>query len=406
MCSMNADLRGLPPGLPAGAVVDLDAIRDNVRLLRERSGAAGVMAVVKADAYGHGLLPAARAALAGGASWLGTAQLSEALAVRAAGIEAPVLAWLTVPGEAYPAAVAAGVDIGVSADWALAEVASAAEQVGVAGRIHLKVDTGLNRNGAAREDWPDLVDAALKLQAGGLIQVVGVFSHFAYADDPVHPTVQAQTANFIAAVELAEGRGARFELRHLANSAATLTNPAAQFDLVRPGIAVYGLSPVPELASAAELGLRPAMSLLSRVAQVKRVAAGEGISYGHTYTTSRPTTAVLLPIGYADGLPRHAGNRGPVLLAGQRHQIAGRVCMDQFVIDLANQTDQPDGQELAEVQPGEVAVLFGGGPGEPSAQDWAEAADTISYEIVSRIGHRVPRIYVGDAGRESGIADG
>jgi len=395
---MNADIGGLPPGLPAGALVDLDAVRDNIGLLRERAGSAGVMAVVKADAYGHGLLPCARAALAGGASWLGVAQLSEGLALRAAGIEAPVLAWLTVPDDDYRAALVAGIDIGVSTQWALAEVAAAAESAGVTGRVHLKVDTGLNRNGAVVEDWPDLVDAGLKLQAAGLIQLVGVFSHFAYADDPQHPTVQAQTAAFVAAVELAERRGARFEVRHLANSAAALTNPATHFDLVRPGIAVFGLSPIPELASAAELGLRPAMTLLGRVANVKRVQAGQGVSYGHTYTTSRPTTVVLLPIGYADGLPRHASNNGPVQLGGQRHRIAGRVCMDQFVIDLAN---QPDGEDpgdhaaLADVQAGDVAVLFGGAPGQPTAQDWAEAAGTISYEIVTRIGPRIPRIYSG-----------
>jgi alanine racemase len=405
--AMNADFAGLPPGLPAGAVVDLDAVRDNVGLLRERAGSAGVMAVVKADAYGHGLLPCARAALAGGASWLGVAQLSEALAIRAAGIEAPLLAWLTVPGDAYPAAVAAGIDIGVSTDWALAEVAAAAEQVGVVAQVHLKVDTGLNRNGAALADWPDLVEAGLKLQAEGLIRLFGVFSHFAYADDPGHPTVQEQTAHFVAAVQLAEHRGARFEVRHLANSAATLTNPATHFDLVRPGIAVYGLSPVPELSTAAELGLRPAMTLLSRVANVKRVPAGQGVSYGHTYVTSRPTTVVLLPIGYADGLPRHAGNNGPVQLAGQRHRVAGRVCMDQVVIDLANQPDGADpgadpdvAAALADVRPGDVALLFGGAAGQPSAQDWAEAAGTISYEVVSRLGSRVPKIYLGTAGRE------
>ena len=398
---MNADFGRLPPGLPAGAVVDLDAVRDNVGLLRERAGSAAVMAVVKADAYGHGLLPCARAALAGGASWLGVAQLSEALALRSAGIDAPVLAWLTVPGDAYPAAVAAGIDIGVSTDWALAEVAAAAGLVGAVARVHLKVDTGLNRNGATAENWPDLVDSGLKLQAEGLVQVFGVFSHFAYADDPVHPSVEAQTAAFVAAIELAERRGARFEVRHLANSAAALTNPATHFDVIRPGIAVYGLSPVPDLATSAELGLRPAMTLLGRVAHVKHVAAGQGISYGHTYTTRRPTTVALLPIGYADGLPRHAGDGGPVQLVGQRHRIAGRVCMDQFVIDLANQpdgVDLDDAAELADVQPGDVAVLFGGAPGQPTAQDWAEAAGTISHEIVSRLGPRIPRIYVGTAG--------
>jgi alanine racemase len=255
--------------------------------------------------------------------------------------------------------------------------------------VQLKVDTGLGRNGVPLDAWPDLVDAALKLQAEGVIRLVGAFSHYAWADAPEHPTVTAQTAAFTAALELAEARGARFELRHLANSAATLTNRAAAFDIVRPGVSVYGLSPIPELASARELGLRPAMTLLGRVAQVKALPAGHGISYGHAYTTSRPTRVALIPLGYADGLPRHAGNAGPVQLAGSRHVIAGRVCMDQVVVDLM------DGTPDAAVSEGDVAVLFGtGDDGGPTAQDWADAAGTISYEIVTRIGPRVPRIHV------------
>jgi alanine racemase len=376
----------LPPGLPAAAVVDLDAIRQNVEVLSQRAGSAEVMAVVKADAYGHGLVPCARAALAGGASWLGVAQLAEGLALRAAGIDARILAWLTVPGDAYAAAIEAGIDLGISSRWALDEVLAAARATGTTARVQLKVDTGLNRNGVAAHDWPEMVDAALKLQAEGLLELVGVFSHYAWADAPTHPTVQAQTADFIAAVELAESRGARFELRHLANSAATLTNPAAQFDLVRPGIAVYGLSPIPELASAEQLGLQPAMTLLGRVANLKQVAARQGVSYGHTYTTPRRTKLALLPLGYADGLPRQAGNTGPVQLAGRRLTVAGRICMDQIVVDL--------GAEL-NVQPGDVAVMFGGAPGQPTAQDWAQAAGTISYDIVSRVGARVPRLYHG-----------
>jgi alanine racemase len=392
---MNADIADLPPGLPAGAVVDLDAVRDNVSLLNERAGSAGVMAVVKADGYGHGALPCARAALAGGATWLGAAQLSEGLALRAGGIEAPVLTWLNVPGDAFAEAVAARIDIGVSTDWALAEIAAAAEVTSVPARVHLKIDTGLNRNGATVEGWPDLVDAALKLQATGLIQVVGVFSHLAWADDPGQPTTAAQTQCFVEAIEVAERRGARFEVRHLANSASTLTSPQTHFDLVRAGLASYGLSPVPELATAAELGLRPAMTLLGRIANVKRVAAGQGISYGHTYVTDRETMVAVVPIGYGDGLPRHAGNRGPIQLADQRHRVAGRVSMDQIVIDLSNLPDHPD---LADVRAGDVALLFGGGSGEPTAQDWADVSDTISYEIVTRIGNRIPRIYVGAAG--------
>jgi alanine racemase len=389
----------MPAGLPACAVIDLAAIRHNVRTLRERAGGAALMAVVKADGYGHGLLPVARAALAGGADWLGVAQLAEALQLRAAGIRAPLLSWLTVPGDAFTDAVAAGVDIAASAPWALAEIAAAARGTGRQARLHLKLDTGLSRNGVTREQWPDLVVEALKLQADGVVQLVGAMSHYAWADAPDHPTVRAQTQVFTEAVALAEGLGARFEVRHLANSAATLTNPQAHFDLVRPGLAVYGLSPVPDLGGPADFGLRPAMSLFGRVALVKRVPQASGVSYGHAYTTPADTTLALVPLGYADGLPRHAGcvdgvparagGTGPMRLRGRRYTIAGRVCMDQVVLDLG------DPGNLTGVTPGDVVTIFGDpATGAPSAQDWADAAGTISYEIVTRLGVRVPRVHL------------
>ena len=382
----HADL--LPPGAVAAAVVDLDAVAHNVGVLRRRSGA-DVMAVVKADGYGHGLLPCARAALRGGAAWLGVAQLVEGLELRAAGIGAPLLAWLTVPGDRYAEAVDAGIDLGVSSRHALAEIADAARRIRRPARLHLKVDTGLGRNGVPLSGWSDLVDATLDLQREGVVELVAAFSHYAWADAPEHPTVRAQTAAFASAVDEATARGARFELRHLANSAAALTNPDASFDLVRPGIAVYGLSPVPALASSADLGLRPAMTLLARVSTVKELPAGHGVSYGHAHTTAADTRVALLPLGYADGLPRHAGNAGPVLLGGSVHRVAGRVCMDQVVLDLG--AGSP-------VRPGDVAVVFGSGDGgTPTAQDWADAAGTISYEIVTRIGPRVPRLHVGTA---------
>jgi len=401
----SRDLDGLlPAGLPACALVDLDAIAANVAVLDAAAGSAGVMAVVKADAYGHGLVPSARAALAGGAAWLGVAQLAEGLALRAAGVGAPLLAWLTVPGDAFADALTAGIDIGVSAGWALDEVVSAARATGTTARVHLKVDTGLSRNGVTVADLPDLLDATLRAEAGGAVRLVGLMSHYAWADAPEHPTVRAQTAAFTAAVALAERRGARLEVRHLANSAATVTNPAAAFDLVRPGVAVYGLSPVPDLRSSADLGLRPAMALLGRIALVKSVPAGAGVSYGHEYLTGADTTLALVPLGYADGVPRRAGSRGPVLLRGRRYTVSGRVCMDQVVLDLH------DAANTAGVREGDVAVLFGDpargvapavGPGAdppPSAQDWADAAGTISYEIITRIGARVPRRHVGSAG--------
>jgi alanine racemase len=363
------------------AVIDLGAIRDNVAAMNAGT-AADVMAVVKADGYGHGLVPSARAALAGGATWLGTAIVDEALALRAAGITVPLLSWLWTPEEADTVrrALAADVDISVSNLWQLAAVTRVARATGSTARVHLKVDTGLSRNGSYVDDWPELVTAAAKAQAAGEIAVIGVWSHFAYADEPGHPTIGRQIAAFRAALDVATRAGVEPQLRHLANSAATLTLPEAHFDLVRPGIAVYGLSPVAE-----GFGLTPAMTLRAAAAGVKRVRAGEGVSYGHEYTTTRETTLVLVPLGYADGVPRHASNVGPVWVNGSRFTIAGRVCMDQIVIDVG---DLP-------VAPGDPVVLFGPGrDGEPTAQDWADAVGTIHYEIVTRVGPRVQRVYV------------
>lgn len=372
---------------PARAVVDLAAIRANVETLVARAPSAQVMAVVKADGYGHGLVPSARAALAGGATWLGAAQVPEALALRAAGLEARVLTWLYAPGAPLAEAVAADVDVSVSASWALDEVVTGARTAGRTARVHLKVDTGLGRNGAMATEFPALLDAALRAEASGEVRVVGIWSHFAWADAPQHPTVVAQAEVFAAMVALAESRGARLEVRHLANSAATLTNPAVHYDLVRPGIAVYGLSPMPDLADAAELGLVPAMTLEAELALVKRVPPGQGVSYGHLYTTAAETTLGLVPLGYADGIPRQASERGPVLVGDRRLIVAGRICMDQFVLDLG-----PEARETA----GDRIVLFGPGTaGEPTAEDWARASGTIGYEIVTRIGARVPRVYVG-----------
>jgi alanine racemase len=374
--------------LHAAARVDLTAIRDNVAVLRERaSGGAEVMAVVKADGYGHGLVPSARAAVEGGATWLGTALPEEAIALLAAGITGPrLLAWLMGPGESFGEAIAADVDLSASATWAVREIADAARSLGVPARVHLKVDTGLSRGGAGPEDWPDVVEAAAKAQADGLLRVVGVWSHLAYADAPYHETNARQTRVFREALDVAAGAGLHPDVRHLANSAAALTAPEQHFDLVRTGIAVYGLSPVPDVATSAQLGLRPAMTLTASLVLVKRVPAGSGVSYGHVYTTATETTLGVVPLGYADGVPRAAGNVGPVWAAGVRRTIAGRVCMDQFVLDL--------GEDDAKV--GDEVVLFGpGSDGEPTAQDWADATGTISYEIVTRVGPRVPRVYVG-----------
>jgi alanine racemase len=381
---------GSTAALPAVAEIDLAAVRSNVAELDRLAGSAEVMAVVKADGYGHGLLPCAQAALDGGATWLGVAQLPEALELRRAGVGGRLLSWLHVPGQPFAEALLADVDLSVSALWSLAEIRAAAAETGRTARIHLKADSGLSRNGCQPADWPELVAAVAAAQAEGSVEVVAVWSHLAWADAPQHPTVQAQRRLFVEMADAVERAGVPVPIRHLANSAATLTDPAAHFDLVRPGLAVYGLSPVPDLGDPAAYGLTPAMTLRGRLSLVKRVPAGEGVSYGHEYHTDRETTLALVPLGYADGVPRSAGSRGETLVAGQRRPVAGRVCMDQYVVDLG------DGPDAASARPGDEAVLFGPGTnGEPTAQDWADAAGTICYEIVTRIGARVPRSYVG-----------
>ena len=371
------------------AIIDLDAVRTSTAELVRRAGPAAVMAVVKADGYGHGMVPCAQAALQAGAQWLGVAVPNTALELRSAGITAPILSWLAGPDDDLTPCVAAGIDLSASAPWMVRQIQAAAVAAGRPARVHLDVDTGLNRAGATWEDWPALVEAALAAAADGTIEPIGVWSHFALADSPGHPTVMAQLALYREALELAGKLGLHPQIRHLANSAATLATPEAHFDLVRPGISVYGLSPGPLVGKASELGLVPAMTLRAEVALAKRVPPGSGVSYGHRYHTTAETTLALVPLGYADGVPRHATNVGEVLIAGRRRQIAGTVCMDQFVVDVG---DEP-------VSAGDEVLLFGPGDrGEPTAQDWADAIGTINYEIVTRIGPRVPRRYVGGSG--------
>lgn len=372
--------------LRARAEIDLGALRANVRALRARAEGAAVMAVVKSDGYGHGAVPCAREALAAGASWLGTATAEEALALRAAGLPGRILCWLWVPGGPWRQAIEADIDVSLSGMWALREVVEAARAAGRPARVQLKADTGLGRNGCQPgEDWSELVGAALRAQAEGLVRVTGLWSHFACADEPGHPSIAAQLTRFHEMLAYAEGQGVRPEVRHIANSPATLTVSESHFDLVRTGIALYGVSPSPELGTPADFGLRPVMTLSASLALVKRAPAGHGVSYGHHYVTPGETTLGLVPVGYADGVPRHASGTGPVLVGGKWRTIAGRVAMDQFVVDLGGD-EPPVGSE---------AVLFGPGDrGEPTAEDWAQACGTIAYEIVTRIGTRVPRVYV------------
>ncbi|GAA1342555.1 alanine racemase [Arthrobacter roseus] len=376
-------------GYERQAIIDLDALRHNVRHFVDIAHPARVMAVVKADGYGHGAIQCARAAVEAGAAWLGVAHLSEALELRAAGIDAPVLAWLHTPSSPFPAAVEAGVDIGVSG-WELDHVVAAARELERPARVHLKIDTGLGRNGCPPEKWEALVSSAMEHQEEGLLRVVGIFSHFAVADEPEREETDSQIERFREAVAVAEDAGVDVEVRHMANTPATLSRPDSHFDLVRVGAGIFGLSPFAGQKSA-ELGLRPAMTLKATVAGCKEVPAGQGVSYGLRYTTTEPTTLALVPLGYADGVPR-ASDGGPVAIDGKRYQVSGRIAMDQLVVDLKTNGIADTEKSVL----GHDAVLFGGGPDDPGADDWAEAANTINYEIVTRIGSRVPRIYVGE----------
>ena len=367
----------------AETLIDLDAVTGNVTALRQHANGAALMAVVKSDGYGHGMIPAARAALAGGASWLGVVTVQEALALRGAGVTAPVLCLMGVPGSAHEEALRREVDLSAGTAGLVQEIAAAARQAGRPARLHLKADTGMSRGGATAQAWPDVVGAALAAEAAGDVAIIGVFSHLACADMPGHPSIDAQIAAFRDAVALAEKAGARPEVRHLANTPATLTLPQTRFDLVRTGGGVFGLSTLP---GGPPGWLRPAMTVRARLIQVKRVPAGSGVSYGHRYMTPGPSTLGLVPLGYADGVPRGAFGLAEVQIRGRRRAIAGTVCMNQFVVDFGDDT----------AQEGDEVVLFGpGDAGEPTPQDWADALGTISYEIVTRFGGRTPRSYSG-----------
>jgi alanine racemase len=369
----------------AEATVDLDAVRANITELRRRAGSAQVMAIVKADGYGHGAVQSARAALSAGASWLGVALVEEALALRAAGISEPLLVLLP-PMEQVAAALTAGVDLTVHSVGDLQRVAAAAAETGLRARIQLKVDSGLGRGGQPAREWSSLLDATTA--AADQVQVVGVWSHLACSDRPAHPSIASQLTTFRDALDVAKAAGLSPEVVHLSNSGGLLGVPDARFDLVRPGIATYGLSPGPEHGTARELGLRPAMTLRAAVALVKRLPAGHGIGYGHRYTTTTETSTAVIPLGYADGIPRAATGVAPLWLAGRRRTIAGTVSMDQVVVDIGED----------DVSVGDEALLFGpGDQGEPTADDWGSALGTIGYEIVTRIGPRVPRRYLGES---------
>ncbi len=354
--------RGVHTPVRAEVVVDLDAIRHNVRLLAGLAAASGAatMLVAKADGYGHGAVPVARAAVEAGAGWLGSCSLAEALILREAGLTVPILAWLDLPDTDRTPGITADVDLAASSVPELTALARAADRAGKPARVHLKIDTGMTRNGCPPADWPDLVEAAAKLDE---IDVVAVWSHLACADEPADPSVDAQAARFDTAYQQAKAAG-----------------------LTPIRIACYGLNPVP-----VDADLRPAMTFRSAVVATKRVPAGESVGYGRTWTAPVDTTLALVPVGYADGVPRALSGRFEVWLAGRRRPAVGRVSMDQVVIDCGDE----------EIPPGAEVVLFGPGvDGQPTAREWADIVGTIDYEIVTGMYRpRVTRRYVGEQSR-------
>jgi len=358
----------------AEARIDLTAIAANVKKLKASSGTE-LMAVVKADAYGHGLVPVAKTAINAGASWIGVALVEEAHTLRASGVTAPILAWLVPPGSDYAAAIATNIDLAVPSLTVFNEIVATGKHA----RIHIEVDTGMTRGGFL-DEWSDFLKSDFSK-----VEVVGVFSHFARADEVGEKQNQDQITNFNKAIADLAAVGVIPQLKHLANSAATITNQSAAFDLVRTGIAIYGLTPdVENLGTSASLGLQAAMEVRAKLHLVKEVPANSPVGYGATESTSRDTVLGVVAMGYADGIPRVAKAAG-VFFAGKRCPIIGRVSMDQFVVDLGPESSAKAGDF--------VVVFNNGAAGEFTAEDWGLASNSINYEITTRIGPRVPRIY-------------
>ena len=358
----------------AYAEIDLRALASNVRALKRMIGDAKFMAVVKADAYGHGAVECARAARDAGADWLGVCFIDEALELRRAGCDGPILAWLLSEDDDFVAAIESDIDLSVTSVAEFKRVEAAFAAVGKPMRVHIELDTGLARAGAAPYEWEELFTLA------SAVRVVSMWSHMANADTPLSPVYDSQRAEFERALELAASVGMAPDLRHMANSAATLARQEFHYDMVRVGMAMYGVSPMAE--DNFPFTLSPVMTLRAAVTKVRTVPAGTGVSYGHRYVTDRETQLALLPLGYADGLPRAGTNKAPVQLNGARYTASGTICMDQFLIDVGN----------ANVREGDIATIFGAGG--PSAREWGDACGTIGYEMTTRLGSRVVKRFI------------
>jgi alanine racemase len=376
----------------AEVLIDLGAIRENIRYLMAKSGKPA-LAVVKADGYGHGLLPVAKSALSAGASWLGVALLEEARALRQGGISAPIIAWLTPITDDFESAINEDIDIAIPSLAHLEVITNAARSLGKCARVHLEVDTGMSRGGALNE-WSELVSEAKNYQDSGLITVIGIWSHFARADELGHEFNKTQLENFKSAVAEAKSVGITPEVIHLSNSAAAINDADSHFDLLRLGIAIYGLSPdVSHMGSSEKLNLKPAMSIRARIHLVKDIPAGSQVGYGGSAITKVDTKLGVIAMGYSDGIPRNANSDAGVLVGNKRAPIIGRVSMDQFVVDLGSDSS---------AKAGDWAYIIGSNPSDSytsassyTADSWASASATINYEIVTRIAARVKRIYQG-----------
>jgi alanine racemase len=361
----------------AEAVVDLSAIRDNVRTFARRvHSGTEIMAVVKADAFGHGAARVARTALDAGATWLGVARAGEAMQLRKAGLTAPIFTWLYDETELI---WLEDVDVSVSNVADLHRIIAAPN----VRNVHLKLDTGMHRGGSTPEQWIELTRAAAYYEAQGSISVRGVWSHLSHGDELDASHSRRQLKLLSTGVALAKRAGLTPQYVHIANSSGAITLDAPECNLARIGAGLFGIDEV-------GAGLHPSMKLLSKVAQVRRIKAGEGVSYSHTYVTPRDTTIALVPIGYADGIPRIAAEQASVLCRGVRMPVLGRITMDQFVVDAGDLT----------VEPGDPVTIFGdGSSGEPTIAEWAEWAQTIPHEIYCGLGARVPRRYIEEAQR-------
>ena len=376
----------------AEAIINLGAIKANIQYLMNKSGKPA-LAVVKADAYGHGLVPVATAAIDGGASWLGVALLEEALTLRASDVKAPIIAWLTPVTDDFVAAIRNDIDIAIPSREHLQAVIAAAHETKKVARIHLEMDSGMSRGGALL-DWNELLADTADAQAAGKVSVVGIWSHFARADEPGHQFNVDQRERFLQGVNAAKEKGINPQIIHLSNSAATINDPDSHFDLVRLGIAMYGLSPdISTMGDSTKLSLIPAMSLRARIHLVKDVPAGSQVGYGGTAVTKVDTKLAVIAMGYADGIPRNASSKTGVLIGNKMSPIIGRVSMDQFVVDLGKES---------QARAGDWAYLIGSEKGDSytsdtcyTADSWAAACGTINYEIVTRIGPRVARLYIG-----------